>query len=78
MRISGCTSHFVEAEVDAGAIVLQETVPVYPNDTVDTLSERVKKAEHRIFPLTMEYVARKQAILDENGKVLWTENVFVK
>lgn len=77
MRLSGCTTHFVEVEVDGGAIVLQESVVVYPNDTIDSLNERVKKAEQRIFPLTMEYVARKLAIL-ENGKVIWANNVFIE
>lgn len=39
---SGCTVHFVEVEVDAGAIVLQRAVNVELNDTEDTLSERIK------------------------------------
>ena len=39
---SGCTVHFVEPEVDAGAIICQEAVPVLPQDDVDSLSERIK------------------------------------
>lgn len=45
-RISGCTAHFVTPDVDAGPIILQRSVPVEDNDTPDTLSERVKDAEH--------------------------------
>lgn len=42
VTVSGCTVHFVEAEVDAGGIVLQQAVPVLRDDTEATLSERVK------------------------------------
>lgn len=50
VRFSGCTVHFVNEEVDAGPIVLQSVVPVFQNDTVETLSERILKEEHRIYP----------------------------
>jgi len=50
VRYSGCTVHFVNEEVDAGPIILQAVVPVFQNDTVETLSERILKEEHRIYP----------------------------
>ncbi|KAA0258816.1 phosphoribosylglycinamide formyltransferase [Deferribacter autotrophicus] len=50
VRFSGCTVHFVDEEVDHGPIILQAVVPVLPNDTVETLSERILKEEHRIYP----------------------------
>lgn len=50
VRFSGCTVHFVNEEVDAGPIILQAVVPVFQNDTVETLSERILKEEHRIYP----------------------------
>uniref|UniRef100_A0A452GT42 Trifunctional purine biosynthetic protein adenosine-3 n=1 Tax=Gopherus agassizii TaxID=38772 RepID=A0A452GT42_9SAUR len=71
VRISGCTVHFVAEEVDAGAIIFQEAVPVKIGDTEETLSERVKEAEHRAFPAALELVASKAACLGENGKILW-------
>jgi folate-dependent phosphoribosylglycinamide formyltransferase PurN len=40
--LSGCTVHFVEVEVDAGAIVCQQAVPVLPNDDEHSLQERIK------------------------------------
>jgi phosphoribosylglycinamide formyltransferase-1 len=50
VRYSGATVHFVTAEVDMGPIILQTVVPVLQNDTEDTLSERILKEEHKIYP----------------------------
>lgn len=71
VRITGCTVHFVSEEVDAGAIVFQEAVPVDLGDTEETLSERVKKAEHRAFPAALELVASGAVQLGEDGKICW-------
>jgi phosphoribosylglycinamide formyltransferase-1 len=49
VKISGCTVHFVDAQLDAGPIVVQTAVPVLDGDTADTLSERILKEEHRIY-----------------------------
>ncbi|HXK02153.1 MAG TPA: phosphoribosylglycinamide formyltransferase [Verrucomicrobiae bacterium] len=49
VRISGCTVHFVDEELDAGPIVIQAAVPVLDTDTVDTLSARILAEEHRIY-----------------------------
>jgi phosphoribosylglycinamide formyltransferase 1 len=49
VRITGCTVHFVDEELDAGPIILQAAVPVLDDDTVDTLSARVLVEEHRIY-----------------------------
>ena len=50
VRFSGATVHFVTAEVDMGPIILQAVVPVLQNDTEDTLSKRILKQEHKIYP----------------------------
>jgi phosphoribosylglycinamide formyltransferase-1 len=50
VRYSGATVHFVTAEVDMGPIILQAVVPVLQDDTEDTLSERILKEEHKIYP----------------------------
>lgn len=50
VRFSGCTTHFVAEEVDMGPIILQAVVPVLPEDTEDTLSDRILVEEHRIYP----------------------------
>jgi phosphoribosylglycinamide formyltransferase-1 len=49
VKITGCTVHFVDEKLDAGPIVLQAAVPVEDRDTVDTLSARILKEEHRIY-----------------------------
>ncbi|HEX3746576.1 MAG TPA: phosphoribosylglycinamide formyltransferase [Bryobacteraceae bacterium] len=48
-RISGCTVHFVDEELDAGPIILQAAVLVKDQDTVETLSERILAVEHRAY-----------------------------
>ncbi len=53
-KISGCTVHFVDEGVDTGPIIIQAAVPVYNDDTEDSLSERILKQEHRIFPLAIK------------------------
>jgi len=50
VRYSGATVHFVTAEVDMGPIILQAVVPVLQNDNEDTLSNRILKQEHQIYP----------------------------
>lgn len=50
VRYSGATVHFVTADVDMGPIVLQAAVPVYQDDTAETLSGRILKEEHKIYP----------------------------
>ncbi len=49
-RISGCTVHFVDEGMDTGPVIIQAAVPVSPDDTEDTLSARILKLEHRIYP----------------------------
>ena len=55
-RFSGCTVHFASDALDGGPIVLQAPVPILDNDTVETLSERILKEEHRIYPEAIDLV----------------------
>lgn len=57
VRFSGATVHFVDQEVDHGPIIIQAVVPVYPDDTEDTLGERILKQEHRIYPRAIQLFA---------------------
>jgi phosphoribosylglycinamide formyltransferase 1 len=49
VRITGCTVHFVDEDLDAGPIILQAAVPVLDDDTVEALSARILAEEHRIY-----------------------------
>jgi phosphoribosylglycinamide formyltransferase-1 len=48
-KVSGCTVHFVDQDLDAGPIILQAAVPVLDDDTEDTLAARILVEEHRIY-----------------------------
>ena len=74
VRISGCTVHFVRAEMDAGPIVAQAAVPVLPGDDADTLAARVLRAEHRLYPWAVRLVASGQAWV-EGERVVYGVNV---
>ncbi len=50
VRFSGCTVHFVAAEVDMGPIILQAVVPLLQDDTEETLAARILVEEHRVYP----------------------------
>ncbi len=48
-KITGCTVHFVDENLDAGPIIVQASMPVLDDDTVETLSERILREEHHIY-----------------------------
>lgn len=56
---TGCTVHYVDAELDAGAIILQRRVPVFPGDTPDSLAARVLVEEHLCYPQAVRRLAEK-------------------
>lgn len=56
---SGATVHHVDDAFDCGAIIAQERVPVEPGDTADSLAARVLAAEHRLYPRTLDALARQ-------------------
>lgn len=60
VRFSGCTVHFVRAEVDTGPIIAQAVVPVHPGDSEESLSARILAAEHRLYPLAVRLLAAER------------------
>lgn len=57
VRVTGCTTHFVSAEVDQGPVILQEAVAVEPGDTEETLTRRILEREHELLPRTIQLFA---------------------
>ena len=70
-KFSGCTVHFVDENLDAGPIVLQAAVPIEDGDTVETLSERILREEHRIYSEAVRIVLEGRYRI-ENRRVLIT------
>lgn len=64
VRVHGCTVHFVTAELDHGPVVIQAVVPVLDDDTEDTLSARILRQEHRIYPQAVRWFAEGRLQLD--------------
>jgi phosphoribosylglycinamide formyltransferase-1 len=60
VRFSGCTVHFVRAEVDTGPIIAQAVVPVLDGDDEDRLADRILAAEHRLYPLAVRLYAERR------------------
>ncbi|EKQ53786.1 MULTISPECIES: phosphoribosylglycinamide formyltransferase [unclassified Clostridium] len=57
VKFSGCTVHFVNSEVDGGAILLQDVVPVYFEDDAETLQKRILEKEHIILPQAIKLIS---------------------
>ncbi len=57
VKVSGCTVHFVDEGVDSGPIVLQAAVPVAEGEGEEALAERIKRVEHRLYPLAVRLFA---------------------
>jgi phosphoribosylglycinamide formyltransferase-1 len=74
VRIAGATVHFVDEEVDHGPIVVQAAVPVYPDDTEESLSARILTQEHRIYPQAIQLFAEGRLEIQGNKVVIHHES----
>lgn len=63
VKVTGCTVHVAGLEVDTGPILAQEAVTVLDGDTVESLHERIKAVERRIYPETIEHIVKRGAVL---------------
>jgi phosphoribosylglycinamide formyltransferase-1 len=70
VKVTGCTVHFVDAGVDAGPIIGQQSVPVLDDDTPDTLHHRIHTAEHELYPKCVAAIARGE-ISVAGRRVIW-------
>ncbi len=58
VKITGCTVHYVELEIDSGPIIAQAAVPVLADDTAASLQARIQQQEHRIYPAAIAIAAQ--------------------
>lgn len=63
VKVTGCTVHFVDAGVDSGAIISQQTVPVLDDDTAESLHGRIHAAEHELYPKCVAAIARGEILV---------------
>jgi phosphoribosylglycinamide formyltransferase-1 len=71
VRLTGCTVHFVDEGADAGPIILQQPVPVFPGDTAETLHQRIQLTEHQLLPAAIRLFAEgKLKVTGRTVKIL--------
>ena len=63
VKVSGCTVHFVDEGADSGPIIEQREVPVLESDTIDTLTDRIKQAEHEQYPKVLDDISSGRVLL---------------
>jgi len=64
VKISGCTTHFMDEKMDHGPIILQAAIKVMPNDDREKLAHRILKVEHQILPRTVDLFAQGRLKID--------------
>ena len=69
LRVAGPTVHFVDERYDTGPIIAQWPVPVFADDTADSLAARVLRVEHRLLPAVVSALARGRITLGADGRV---------
>ena len=72
VKVAGATIHFAAENVDAGPIILQAHVPVRDDDTVETLSARILRQEHRLYPEAIRLFTEDQFKIEGRRVVLKT------
>ncbi|HBO84050.1 MAG: phosphoribosylglycinamide formyltransferase [Deltaproteobacteria bacterium GWC2_42_11] len=82
VKFSGATVHFVDEGIDTGPIIIQAVVPVYDDDTEETLAKRILKEEHKIYPYAIQLFAEgrlevkgRRVVVKDTAK---TENTFLE
>ena len=68
VKLSGATVHFVEADVDGGAILMQRAVEVLPDDTPESLQARILKEEHKMLPLCVKLLCEGK--VKKSGRIV--------
>lgn len=64
VKFSGCTVHIADEGVDTGPVVIQAVVPVLPDDTEESLEERILREEHKIYPQAIQWFAEGRVVVE--------------
>lgn len=78
VRFAGCTVHFADEGVDTGPIIIQAVVPVYEDDTPETLSERILKEEHKIYPQAIQFYAEGRIVIEGRRVLIGSSRRFAE
>jgi len=78
VKITGCTTHFMDTEMDHGPIILQAAVKVLPDDDRDTLAARILAVEHQILPRTIQLFAQKRLQIDGRRVIILPGDSWTK
>jgi phosphoribosylglycinamide formyltransferase-1 len=70
VKVTGCTIHFVDEKVDSGFIILQQSVKVLDSDSEETLSERILREEHKLYPQAIRLIAEKRISIQGRKVIL--------
>lgn len=68
VTLTGCTVHFVNEELDSGAIIIQAAIPILSDKPLEELEARIHKIEHKIYPQAIQWFAQKRLSI-VNGKI---------
>jgi phosphoribosylglycinamide formyltransferase-1 len=70
VKISGCTTHFMDTEMDHGPIILQAAVIVHSDDDRDALAARILEVEHQILPRTIQLFAQRRLLIEDRKVIV--------
>jgi phosphoribosylglycinamide formyltransferase-1 len=70
VKLSGCTTHFMDTEMDHGPIILQAAVKILPDDDRDALAARILAVEHQILPRTIQLFAQRRLLVQGRSVII--------
>ncbi|SFR41125.1 phosphoribosylglycinamide formyltransferase-1 [Marinobacter daqiaonensis] len=70
-RVHGVSIHFVTEDLDGGPVIAQAEVPVHPDDTIESLGERVQEREHLLYPIVVRWFCEGRLSLSGDDQVLF-------
>ena len=78
VKLTGCTTHFMDEEMDHGPIILQAAVKVLPSDDREKLAKRILDVEHQILPRTIQLFAQKRLIIKDRAVTILPGDSWLK